>query len=102
MRAAAYLSKGEFDRAIADWREAVQLTPDHPSAHLILGFALQAGGKLGDEAAAAYREAIRLKPDNAYLRNRLAWALATVPDTKLRDPAQALVHARKAVELAPA
>jgi hypothetical protein len=43
---------------------------------------------------------IRIDPDNARAHNELSWLLATGP-AKLRDPALALVHARRAVALVP-
>jgi tetratricopeptide (TPR) repeat protein len=50
-------------------------------------------------------DSIRLPIPDDTLRsecmNNLAWLLATCPDLKLRDPGQAVAHAKKAVELAP-
>jgi eukaryotic-like serine/threonine-protein kinase len=92
--------KGRLDEAIAAYREAIRLDKDDAKVHLNLGNKLWIKGRL-DEAIAAYREAIRLKPDSAGNRNELAWRLATCPDLKLRDPGQAVAHAKKAVELAP-
>ena len=42
-----------------------------------------------------------LKPDDASSRRLLAWILSACPDRRLRDEAQALEHARKAVTLEP-
>jgi tetratricopeptide (TPR) repeat protein len=57
-------------------------------------------GKLG-EVIAEYDTAIRLKPDYAGAHNNLAWALVLSPKRPRRDYDEGLVHARKAVELAP-
>ena len=43
---------------------------------------------------------IRIDPDNDWAHNRLAWLLSTGP-AKLRDPALAVIHARRAVALVP-
>ncbi len=56
----ALYEKGRMDDAVAAYREAVQLKPDHSEAHNNLGAALQALGQM-EEANAAYREAIRLQ-----------------------------------------
>ena len=46
-----------------------------------------------------YQEALRIKPDYAEVHNDLAWLRATCPDATIRDAAQALAHAKRAVEL---
>jgi tetratricopeptide (TPR) repeat protein len=43
---------------------------------------------------------IRIDPDNAHAHNGLSWLLSTGPE-KLRDPALAVLHARRAVALVP-
>jgi superkiller protein 3 len=100
-------SQGKRDEAMAcfkEWEaeahEAIRLKPDDAVPHHYLGHALYGLGR-DKEAEAEYREASRLKPDSPAPHNSLAWFLATCPDLKLRDPGQALIHARKAVELAP-
>jgi serine/threonine protein kinase/tetratricopeptide (TPR) repeat protein len=94
------LKEGRLDEAIAEYREAIGCQPDDALAHNNLGFAL---GQMGlvDEAIAAYREAIRLKPDLASPHWNLSYLLANGADPKLRDAAEAVKLARKAVELAP-
>jgi serine/threonine protein kinase/WD40 repeat protein len=56
-------------------------------------------GKIGD-AIDRYRQAVRLAPDGASRRNNLAWLLATGPEP-LRNPAEALEHARFAADFFP-
>jgi serine/threonine-protein kinase len=94
------LKQGKLDEAIAECREAIRLRPDHAMAHSNLGFALLQQGKL-DEAIAAFREAFRLKPDDAGWHNSLAWKLVVSPKRARRHYDEALIHARKAHELAP-
>jgi tetratricopeptide (TPR) repeat protein len=53
------------------------------------------------ERIALYREFIRLKTDDVEAYNNVAWELATCPDPKFRDSAQAVELARQAVKLAP-
>ena len=59
----------------------------------------QQAGKIG-EAISVLRQAVRLSPDLAEIRNELAWLLVTAPE-HLRDPAEALEHARHAIRSAP-
>lgn len=61
-RAAGYAAKGEVDKAIADYSEALRLKPDFPQALNNRGFIYFGKGDL-DKAIADYDEAIRLKPD---------------------------------------
>ncbi len=46
------------------WKGAIDVAPHNPRAHMGLGGALQAQGRL-DEAARCYRRALRLMPDQA-------------------------------------
>jgi len=70
----ACYEQGRMDEAIAEYREAIRLTPDYAEAHNNLGAALQALRRT-DESVAAYREAVRLKPDYATAWNNLGSAL---------------------------
>jgi serine/threonine protein kinase/tetratricopeptide (TPR) repeat protein len=53
------------------------------------------------EALAAFRAALALNPDNARLKDRFSLLLATCVDPALRDPAEAVVLAKAAVEQDP-
>ena len=46
-----------------------------------------------------FNKAVEQKPDSIVNLNRLAWALATVEDTSLRDANKAIDAARRACEL---
>jgi tetratricopeptide (TPR) repeat protein len=50
-------------------------------------------------AVACYRLALRSHPDLPDLINNLGWLLATCPDARIRDGAQAVKHAGRACEL---
>jgi eukaryotic-like serine/threonine-protein kinase len=52
------------------------------------------------EALAALRQAVKIVPSCALAHNNLAWLLLTGPK-ELRDPAQAVIAAKKAAELNP-
>ena len=68
------MSQGKLDEAIAEFREAIRLKPDHAHAHPTSATPCTTRGKR-DEAIAAYREAIRLKPDDAGAHSNLGNAL---------------------------
>ena len=84
-----------LDEAIAGYRSAIRLAPDHADSHCRLGNALIRKDKL-DEASAAYREAIRLKPDDAEGHYGLGNALKG--QGKLDD---AIAEYREAIRLKP-
>ena len=87
--------QGKLDEAVACYRRALQLQPDHAEAHNNLGNALQDQGKL-DEAVACYRRALQLKPDFAEAHNNLGVALQE--QGKLDE---AVACYRRALELEP-
>jgi len=57
--------KGELDRAIADWTEAIRLKPDYTEAYYNRGVAYNAKGEL-DLVIENYTMAITLNPNWAY------------------------------------
>jgi tetratricopeptide (TPR) repeat protein len=72
----ALAARGDVDRAIAEYTEAIRIRPDYPEAHNNLGPALASRGKF-DEAIAHFAEAIRLKPNYADAHSNLGVALAS-------------------------
>lgn len=79
------------------WR-AVRLAPGSAKVHRNLGHTLAAVGQL-EAATVQYREAVRLEPGSWAAHNDLAWLLATQPGLRPGAAEEALVHARRAVEL---
>ena len=57
-----YSNKGQWDAAIASWKEAIRLKRGYVNAHYNLGIAYQKKRQF-DAAIASYKETIRLKPD---------------------------------------
>jgi tetratricopeptide (TPR) repeat protein len=102
----AFAAQGNLDEAIACWRETVRLATPKAGryvvavAHTNLGDALARQGKW-HEALASFREAVSLKPDFVLAHNNMAWLLANCPDRSVRDAAQAVESAQKAVALEP-
>ena len=96
----ALRDKGALDEAIACFKKALELDPKYAMAHNNLGVALNDKGDV-EGAIRCYRTALDIDPKLAMAHNNLAWLLATCPDPKFRDAAQAVQSAEKAVKLAP-
>jgi tetratricopeptide (TPR) repeat protein len=84
--------------ALAHFSEAARLDPTSASPHYNIGTLARASGQVV-KAIAEYREAVRLDPNDAEVLGSLAWVFATVSSESLRDPAQAVLLADRAVAL---
>jgi tetratricopeptide (TPR) repeat protein len=60
----AYASKGQLDRAVAEFQETLRMKPDYVNAHKNLGVAYESQGQL-DRAIAEFQETLRMKPNYA-------------------------------------
>jgi tetratricopeptide (TPR) repeat protein len=95
----ALIQQGRVDEAIAHYQQALQLAPNYFEAHCNLGLALQQEGK--DQAAVQHwREALRLQPKQVLILRQIAWMLATSRDTSVRNGAEAIGLADRAIQLA--
>jgi len=70
----AFEQEGRPEEAIAEFREALRLAPNHTEAHYNLGTTAYALGRI-DEAIRHYENALRTNPDYAKAHNNLAAAL---------------------------
>ena len=64
-RGIAYWSKGDFDKAIADYDAAIRIRPNYVAAYHNRAMANNDKGR-SDQAIADYDTAIRLQPDDAF------------------------------------
>jgi tetratricopeptide (TPR) repeat protein len=87
-----------LEEARATLEKAVRLQPRYWEAIYNLGNVLMSQGKVR-EAVALYRQAVAAGCEDPNLLNNLAATLAVAADDDLRDPAEALRLARRAVEL---
>jgi serine/threonine-protein kinase len=94
------IEQGKVPEAEAAYRKAIAIKPDLHGPYYNLGRLLFYRGKF-TEAEASLSKAIDLKPDFFMAHNSLAWVLATCSNFKLRDPARAVRHAKKALEIEP-
>ncbi len=100
---------GRIGDAVARYKHALFLQPNHADGHNNLGVALAAQGRI-DDAVARYRRALSLKPDNAAAHGNLGVALAAqgriadaVPHYEralVLDPGHAGIHYNLGIALA--
>jgi Tfp pilus assembly protein PilF len=93
-----YRSEGKWPEAAAQLEAYVREDPNQGSAHIALGSVLLAMGRTA-EGIQEEREAVRLNPNDPESLNRLAWLLATQPDAKFGDGAEAVRLAERARDL---
>jgi tetratricopeptide (TPR) repeat protein len=96
--AEALARRGRFDPARTHFEVALKLQTNSARAHLGLAGVYAAQRQTAD-AIRHLREAIPLDPQNPEPLNNLAWLLATHPDAAVRDGAEAVRLATRAVEL---
>lgn len=94
----AYQLRGDLAYAIKHFKQAFRLKDDFAKAHLNLASLLLSTGQ-ASEAADHFRVAVRINPDWVPPHHGLAWLLATHPDYRIRNTAEAVRHAERAVEL---
>jgi len=92
------LRQKQYDAAIESLRQAIQLDPRLTEAHHNLGLALLAKHDYAG-AVTAFRDALARNREHAGAHNNLAWVLATCPEPRWRDGAQAVREAEEALRL---
>jgi tetratricopeptide (TPR) repeat protein len=90
---------GKRDEAIAQWQRAVEVSPDYAKVQFRLGDAYYQMGRIR-EALAYWRKGISTDPNHLPILNQVAWLLATSPDSSIRNGAEAVSYAEKAVRMA--
>jgi tetratricopeptide (TPR) repeat protein len=92
------LAKGRLEEAATHAEKAVQLHGEHVFAQYNLGKVLLIGGKAA-EGLRHLHEALRINPGFTLAVRDLAWALATHPDTSVRDANEAVQLAERVMAL---
>jgi tetratricopeptide (TPR) repeat protein len=103
-RATLYAKQGDRTRALADATTATKLKPttvmyQHRAVDLRMRASAYKILSQPDLALRDLREAIRLVPRDPGATGQLAWFLATCPEDRFRNGAEAVASARKACEL---
>ena len=97
-RGLAWSGKNEFDKAIADYTEAVAADPKSAIAYDCRGNAWRRKGEYGKAIADSVKAvAIDSKHESAY--DNLALIYSTCPNAKYRDGQKAVEYANKAHQL---
>jgi tetratricopeptide (TPR) repeat protein len=110
LRGLAHFRLQHYEQALADFAKALELRPDDLSS--LTRIPPEDVASCPDEMfrtgmRALHDKAIenfKSKPvqlNTASAHNGVAWVLSTWPDPQLRDPGQAVAHAKKAVEMEP-
>ncbi len=89
---------GDFNDALSYLQQAVAVRPELAAVYCKLGLALDMKDQ-AEQAIIYYRECIRFRPDQQDACNNLAWLLATHPDPKFRDGAEAVRLAEHVCEI---
>jgi rhomboid protease GluP len=96
--ALAYRRNGDLAKSRQTFKKLLGENPDTAEGQRLLAD-LYAEQKVYADAIEHYQKALQMSPNDAAAHNNLAWLLATSEDPKFRDPAKALEHARRAVDL---
>ena len=87
---------GQWDKAEADFRKALELRPEQPQVMNYLGYSFLEMQTNYEEALDLIERAVALRPDSGYIIDSLGWGLY-----RLGRYEEAVVHMEKAVELMP-
>lgn len=93
-RGISFERQKKWPQAEADFRKALELSPDEPSVLNYLGYSLIDMGQKLDEALNMVKKAVELRPNDGYIVDSLGWAYY-----QLRDFEEAVVHLERAVDL---
>jgi len=86
----------QWDKAEADFRKALELSPNQPLVLNYLGYSWVDMGENLDEAMAMIRKAVDLRPDDGYIVDSLGWA-----HYRLGEYGEAVKELERAVSLRP-
>jgi tetratricopeptide (TPR) repeat protein len=90
--------RGQIGEASVHFQKALEINPHYANAHYNLGMALDRQGKIAD-AVIHWREAVQLQPNQINYLNQLAMVLAISPSGAIRNGAEAIDLALRAVRL---
>ena len=85
-----------WEEAEADFRQALELSPDQPQVLNYLGYSFIDMGLNYEESIDMIKTAVRLRPNDAFIIDSLGWAYY-----KLKDYENAVLHLERAVEFRP-
>lgn len=95
-RGISYERLGEWEKAEADFRKALELNPEHPQVLNYLGYSMVEKRINLDEALDMIERAVAARPDSGYIVDSLGWVLY-----RLGRYDEAIGHMERAAELEP-
>lgn len=95
-RGISYERLGEWEKAEADFRKALELNPEHPQVLNYLGYSMVEKQVNLDEALDMIERAVAARPDSGYIIDSLGWVLY-----RLGRYEEAVGHMERAAELEP-
>ncbi len=96
-RGVAYAQNKQWDKAEADFKAALKLSPEQPEVLNYLGYSWVDRGEHYDQAFKMLRRAVDLRPQDGFIVDSLGWAFY-----KLKRYHEAVHELEKAVQLEPA
>lgn len=96
VRGIAHERQGNWPKAEADFRRALELNPDHPQVLNYLGYSMVEKAVNLDEALGMIERAAAARPDSGYITDSLGWVLY-----RLGRYNEAIGHMEHATELMP-
>lgn len=97
-RGIAFGEKGQYDQAISDFNQAIEINPRYNRAYNNRGIVYRLRGQY-NQAISDFNKAIAINPLDAEAYNNLAWLLATAKTPGFRNGRRAVELALKACEL---
>ena len=95
-RGISYEREQKWDKAVADFRKALELFPDQPLVLNYLGYSWVDRGQNLDEAFKMLHKAVELRPSDGYIVDSLGWAYF-----KLGKYDEAVKELERAIDLKP-
>lgn len=95
-RGITYERSKQWDRAMADFRKALELEPDQPDVLNYLGYSWVERGENLTDAESMIRKAVEQRPEDGYIVDSLGWVLF-----RFGEFDQAAEQLERAVELRP-
>lgn len=96
VRGMSYERDGQWSKAEADLKAALEIRPDHPYILNYLGYAWADRGENLEQALEMIEKAVNLRPDDGYITDSLGWVLY-----RLGHYRDAVPSLEQAVELMP-
>jgi tetratricopeptide (TPR) repeat protein len=94
----ALARKGSLDEAIEHLQKAADADPGFAAAQYVLGDTFYMRGNIPG-ALAHWRKGLQLEPDDLPVLNQTAWVLATCPQASVRNGAEAVGLAERALQM---